>query len=234
MLLSEIFEQLAYGELANTILGGDDQQETIPSDKYIKVIPAINAALDALHARFELRTNSVLLMQSADTTEYTLSRKFAYTNNLSTASFKYLRDTNEKPFIDDVIRIDRIVDSEGCPVYINDESKCSSVYLPMFDTIEFPKTSEGALFNVIYQAKHPKLIMTGDVLNQLVNIPVAYLDALLAYVGYRIYKNRKSLTSESPSNNYYGIYQAECARFENKSPINTISSTKQVGDSGWV
>lgn len=226
MLLREIFELLTYGELANTILGGDDTQSAIPADKYNQIIPAINAALDALHARFELRFNSVMIQQKDQVFTYVIDAKNAGT---------YLVSSENGTYSNDLIRIDRVVDSCGKNVFVNKEHECSSVILPTYNSVEFPTAKEGEIYNVIYQAKHPQILMTGaDVLDQTVDLPANFLEAFMAYVGYRIYKNRKALNLESPSNNYYGIYQSECARLENKSPINIIDTADAVRSAGWV
>lgn len=226
MLLREIFDLLAFGEVAHTSIGGDAENETIPESKYLQIVPAINAALDALHSRFELRFNNVLVQQKEGIDTYTIDSK----NNDD-----YLISAENKLYVNDLIRIDRIMDSCGESVYINNERERSSVVLPTYNSIEFPTVVDGDIYNVIYHAKHPKILSTGsDVLDQTVDLPADFLDAFLAYIGYRVYKNRKSLTSESPSNNYYSIYQAECARLEGKNPINTHASNDIVRDAGWV
>jgi len=233
MLVSDILEHLAYGELAHLSIGGDDTQTVTQPDQYVQVIPAINAALDALHARFELRFSNVLLKQVSGVTTYHLKSDYAL-STISTKPNKYIIDSSSAPFTDDIIRIDRVVDACNKPVFINNESFCSSVMLPSFNTIEFPETIQDTMYNVIYQAKHPKIRLEGDdIEGQEINLPIQFTEALLAYIGHRIYKNRKSLAGESQSNNYYSIYQNECARLESKDTINLISKEMKNTDEGW-
>lgn len=234
MKVRDILEQLAYGELANTSIGGDDLSPITSPDKYRQIIPAINSALGALYSRFELGFNNILLEQVGHIGTYHLKTRYAESSG-SAEEFKYLKDSLSNPFEEDVIRIDRIIDSCSDPVFINNESFCTSVFLPTYDSIEFPTVEDGAVLNVIYQAAHKRLDIEGvSALEQEVTIPEHFMEALLAYVAHRIYKNRKSLAGESQSNNYYSIYQSECARLENKTPVNLISKEIATIDSGWV
>lgn len=234
MLVRDILEQLAFSELAHTNIGGDSDTEVTEQSKYLQVIPAINSALEALHTRFELKFNNILLEQVGHIATYYLRKDYAESSN-SGQEFKYLKDSTITPFLGDIIRIDRVIDDCNTAVFVNNESECSSVFLPTYDSIEFPAPVHGRVFNIIYQANHKKLAIEGvDVPNQEVVLPPAFNEALLAYIGYRVYKNRKSLNGESPSNNYFSIYQSECARLESKNAVNLISANQSVGDSGWV
>lgn len=234
MLVRDVLEQLAFGELANTSIGGDADSAITEQDKYNQVIPAINSALEALHTRFELKFNNVLIEQVGHIATYFLRKDFAESSN-SNEEFKYIKDSGVRPFVGDILRIDRVIDECNNAVYVNNESECSSVFLPTYDSIEFPAPVHGKVFNVIYQANHKKLVVEGDdVPNQEIVLPPAFNEAMLAYVGYRIYKNRKSLAGDTPSNNYFSIYQSECARLESKAPVNLMTGNQVVRDSGWV
>ena len=71
MLLSEIFEQLTYGELSQINLGGKDDGGIASSD-YPAVVAHINMALTELFKRFPLRLKEIQLQTYSTLTTYQL------------------------------------------------------------------------------------------------------------------------------------------------------------------
>ena len=58
MLLSELFDQLTFGELSQIYVAGRDEIGIQAAD-YEKIIPHINLGLTELHKRFEIKTNTL-------------------------------------------------------------------------------------------------------------------------------------------------------------------------------
>lgn len=236
MKVEEILDLLAFGELAQTQIGGNEADAEVDNTRYRELIPALNAGLTALHSRFELRLESVSLIQKQGVQTYELDNKHAYSNTES-AETRYIVDTAANPFKDNVIRILQIYDACDKLVYINDPSHCNSVYCPTYNSIEFPHVCEDALYRVVYKAKPKKLSYdVEDVGAQEFSLPPAYLNALLSYMAYRYYLNRSGLDGVRQSDSYYVKYENECLRLENKQAVNrvTSSTSNAFEDMGWV
>lgn len=237
MTVQELFDLLAFGELAQTQVGGNEGDVAIDSTRYRELIPAVNAALTALHTRFELQYGSLMLLTDDEVDTYELTLDHAASNVSSTSAYKYIRDTVEAPFKDNLLRVVKIYDPCGELVYINDPSHCCSVYCPTYNSIEFPDVEEGQLYRVVFAANHEKLTYTGsEVLNQVITLPPAYLKALLCYIAHRYFLNRSGLGGDKQSNDYYAKYENECRRLEALSKINHItrSQSTSIRDKGWV
>ena len=193
MKLSELFELLQYGELANLpVSGGIDDVKGIRVQDYPVLISHINLALTDLHTKFNLKEREVAVQQYEAITQYQLDAKFAVTNTGSTEPVKYILDSESNPFTDDILRINSIFDEAGCELPINNENQTTSLFLNGYKTLQVPFPADDNTIFVMYRANHTKLVSSIPDLDAEVEIPAFCVEAVLSYVASRVHSQRTS------------------------------------------
>lgn len=237
MKLSEVFEMLQYGELANLSLSGDiDEPVGIREQDYPALINHINLALTDLHTKFNLKEKEVVIQQYEGLPYYELESKYAQTNTESVEPVKYIMDTEFNPFVDDVLRINAAFDEGGCEIPINDENDCTSIFLNSYKRIQVPYPDPDNAMWITYRANHEKLSTSNPDLTKEVNIPAYCVEALLSYVASRVHSQRTSQEAQALSVNLMSKYQMICTQIEEKNVLhNSPSNTNfKLGERGWV
>lgn len=227
--LNTLFEQLAYGELSQHRIGKEGLID--PSD-YPNLISHINHGLTKLHSKFPLQHKELLLLQFKHITRYKLDTKYSISSNDSSVDYKYILDTDDEPFMDDVIRIESIYDSQGCNVPLNDEYAKNSWFTPNPDTIQIPYPVDGNLASIIYRANHVKIPLdTVDPENVDIEIPSVLEGALAAHVASRVYVSLGNATSAQLSAYYRAIYTDEVSQVER---FNLLQSSEGSTDIKFI
>lgn len=237
MKLSEVFELLQYGELANISISGNiDEEVGIRTEDYPLLISHINLALTDLHTKFNLKEKEVVIQQYADIPYYELDSKYAVSNTESTEEVKYIEDSVYSPFIDDVLRINAAFDECGQELPINDENQCNSIFLNSYKRIQIPYPNPANAIWLTYRANHEKLSMSNPDLNADINIPAYCVEALLSYVASRVHSQRTAQDAQGLSVNLMAKYQMICDQIEEKNVLhNSPSNTNfKLGERGWV
>lgn len=237
MKLSEVFEMLQYGELANVSISGNiDEEVGIRAEDYPLLISHINLALTDLHTRFNLKEKEVVIQQYEDIPYYELDSKYAVSNTESTEEVKYIEDSAYSPFIDDVLRINAAFDECGQELPINDENQCNSIFLNSYKRIQIPYPNPDNAIWLTYRANHEKLSMSNPDLNADVNVPAYCVEALLSYVASRVHSQRTAQDAQGLSVNLMAKYQMICDQIEEKNVLhNSPSNTNfKLGERGWV
>jgi len=236
MFLSELFEQLTYGELSQTAIGGLNAVG-IGSEHYKQVVAHVNLALTDLHKRFPLRFEEVLVQQYDWIQEYHLKAQYAETNTDSTEEVKYLIDSVYEPFKNNVLKIEQVFSEIGEERPINDTSKQWSVFTPKPKTVLIPYNDEHNTFSVIYRANHPKIIVDDDFDPE--NVELDIVDALIApiciYVAGRIVGNMGSTDNLNASSHYQSRYELALLEVEKHDliPKDTLYNDR-LEKNGWV
>jgi len=233
MLLSEIFEQLTYGELVDTVLGGNDIG-SIPLEHYPAIISHINLGLSELYKRFHLEISQETIKLYDHIETYNLNYKYAQTNLTSTEPYKYIMDSVSKPFEDRVLKVLGVYDEYGNEYPLNDASEPLSVFTPTYSSIQIPvRTFETTVF-VKYIVDHYKIpTNTIDISNVEVNISQAYLQPLLYFVASRVFTNISG-DKINEGNNYLAKFEAACKKLQD---LNMHAQMKYITDirkKGWV
>ena len=237
MKLSEVFEMLQYGELANVSISGNiDEEVGIRVEDYPLLISHINLALTDLHTKFNLKEKEVIIQQYEDLPYYELDSKYAVTNTESSEEIKYIVDSVYSPFIDDVLRINAAFDEKGCELPINDENDCNSIFLNSYKRVQVPYPNPENAIWLTYRANHAKLSMSNPDLSVDVEIPAYCVEALLSYVASRVHSQRTSQESQGLAVNLMAKYQMICDQIEEKNVLhNSPSNTNfKLGERGWV
>ena len=234
MLLSELLEQLGFGELSQHKLSSSGV--ILPAD-YPATINHINKALTALHARFPLINKELNLLQFEGITDYQLDIKYSVSADDPTVGDKYIFDTIEKPFLNDLIRVDAAYDSEGYPVTLNDEGKITSWFTPTNDTIQIPNPTEGAMATIMYRAKHATIEPNPTSPEMIsVNIPVCLEAALGAHIASRAFIALGNQTSIQLSAYFAQLYQTEIKQVIDLNLLQSSSNSSNMKfyKGGWV
>jgi len=237
--LQEIFDDLAAGPLANLSLV-DSTTQSIKEKDYTKVLSYINRALTELHKRFLLRTGQVVVQLHPDVIHYALRSKFAESNTSSTEPIKYIMDTSDRPFEDDIIKIEQVFSELGEEYPINDSSQNYPVYTPEFDVISLlPIGDIPQAVVVVYRAKYPKIIPTVTAFNPEtveLNIPDWIIEALYSRVAASAHKGISGEEGEmSASRSYMFQYELDCKKIENEGTVtNDNDPFNTFGEKGWV
>ena len=237
MKLSEVFEMLQYGELANVSMSGDiDEPSGIRVEDYPTLISHINLALTDLHTKFNLKEREVVIQQYDEISFYNLESKYAVSNSDSLEPIKYIIDSEDNLFNDDIIRINSIYDEGGNELPINDENADNSIYLNSYKRIQIVQpVSENSIF-ILYRANHNKLDSKNPDLNAEVELPAYCIEALLSYVASRVHSQRTSQEAQATAVNLMSKYNMICTQLEEKNVLyNSPSNTNfKLGDRGWV
>ena len=179
MLLSQIIDSVKYGELNNVYT----------DEKLPQIISFINLGLIQIYSKLPVVEKQVTIQEYPQISLYKLSSAYARHNHLSPLKHKYILDTPDNPFTDDVLFITCICDEHGFTIPLNDDNHRHSVFIASHDTIQIPNANENEAIFVIYRAK-PRYInpQTKD-LNQEVELPDYLLEALTSFIGFKAHQS---------------------------------------------
>ena len=254
MFLSEILNQLTYGELNQLSLAGSQTSGFLPQD-LIRVIPSINLGLTELHKRFGLKSNEVVVQQYDNVTKYELSSKHAVSNKPDVSIpvvppvpilpdyYYYIEDSIFEPFKDDVLRIEKVINEIGETLYLNQDepsiessTKYWSVHTPSYNVVQVPYPEKENQMIVTYRADHYKIPINGiDPDKTEVYIPHTLLESLLLYIAARIHLSRGTEISLAEGNAYMTKFEASILKVTELNLINTNDTeNSKFFARGWV
>lgn len=219
MTLGDLFEQLALGELSQHNIGSSGQ---IQEKDYPKLISHLNLALTAVHTLLPLKENEVVVQQYDHITEYRLSAVYAQSNPDPDIEYKWIVDTVESPFTEDILRIEAVFNEVGGPVPLNDEYDNTSMYSPAPDLLQIPFPVSDNAIVLVYRANHPKIPLNTTDLTTLVDIPTSIQEAVQAYMASRLYVALANPTSAQLSSYYNRKFKDQIAIVER---YNTLQSS---------
>ena len=231
MFLSEIFDQLTYGELAHLEMGGGANYG-VESKFYPSLVANINLGLTAIHTRFPLLAKEVIIQQYDHIQTYILNSKYAKTNGNSTEPYKYIEDSVYQPFIDDVLKIEQAFDEGGVELKLNDENEFFSVFTTSFNTIQIPYPVAENSLAVVYRANHEKIVIDDNFNPNTIEIDIAWhlLEPLLFYVAHRYFVTN----APQDSVNFLNKYNQSCGRIDINGMINKRDDTNnRLELAGW-
>ena len=238
MTLTDIFNLLQYGELANvSISGGIDAAKGISSNDWPILITHINMAMTDMHTKLNLKEREVTVTQMEILSYYKLHSDHAESTPIVGDKIKYIEDSVEAPFLDDIIRINDIFNVEGKTYAINDESDEYSLYLPKHDIVQVPYPIEGQPLHIMYKATHPKIALDiTDPDSIEIDIPEYCVEPLLAYVASRVHASRITPEAQALSVNLLGKYTLMLTELKTYNVFHNDPNNTNIklGDRGWV
>lgn len=240
MKLQEIFKQLTYGELAQISIGGVENGQ-IDERNYDQILAHINLGLTALYKRFPLKENSFKLNLEEGRSTYPLHSKYSVSNVDSTEPTKFIEDTGN-PFLDDILKIERVYTAYGYELGLNDLGDPDAVRTPSNNVLFVPPTLTASLqdktLEVVYRANHPIIKQGLDTFNPdnfEIELPYTHLEPLLLFVASRI-NNPIGMTNEfNAGNNYAAKYEMACQQLEQVNlRVDQGSQVSRLKQNGWV
>ena len=235
MNLQECLDVLARGKLSNLALvsNGKILEESIP-----EVVDAINEGLRRIYTNLTIKENNVILELTESRTDYEITSEHSLRNWDSEdpfASYKYyIRDTEARPFKDDILVILEVWDDLGRKRPINDPDSPLGVYVDQPNNLSVNFTREGRVLNVIYRAKHLDLVPAE--LSTRIQLPENLYGALFSYVAYLLMGRMNTQEAVANSTRCFNEYQSIINEITMNS---TLNPDKLVSDSkfcirGWV
>lgn len=227
MKLQEIFNQLTYGELSQLGIGGASAGGVQPAN-YNKLIAHINLGLTALHKRFPLKENRLTIELVQGRTSYPLLSKFAVSSRLSKEPVRFIKDSTAVPFVDDILKVEKVFTDAGFELGLNDEGDRYALATPTSTTLDVPADIVARTMDmpdeyktlrlkVVYRANHP-IILTdeGDIDPEEteVELPYTHLEPLLLFVAARVHTPTGMTNETNMGNTYYARYEASCQQIE--------------------
>ena len=182
MKLSELFNYLTYGELNNLKVGGKEDGGIYP--KYSdEVVTYITQGLSALHSRFELKQNELVIQQFEEITDYIIQPEYSQYNEDSTEPKRWIMDLPNSPYSGDLIRISEVFNEGGVRMPLNDSMDPTSMTTPRFDILQMPMPDPENAYAVLYVADHDPIDLTNLAPKDInINIPTPLVRALVLYV----------------------------------------------------
>lgn len=236
MLLSEIFDSLRHGELGHMYMGGKEI-DGIAAEDWPAIVSHINLGLSALHKRFPLKYDEVIIQQFEEIQTYYLRKQYALTNSNSNELIKYIMDSEYQPFKENVIKIETVYSEFGEERPINDNNDNRSVFTPQFDAIIKPYNCKENAMSVVYRANHDKIIVTDDFNPDAieVHLPITLIEPLLFFVANRVLNGMGAGNNIQEANHYLSKYELACAQIETYGLMNKeAASNIRLEKSGWV
>ena len=240
MKLQTILDQFRYGELAQLSIGGQDSG--VFNDKnYEVIVPHINLGLMALFKRFPIKQRNLIIEVQDDKSEYLLDKAFAVANTKSREPLRYILDTSDDPFENDVIKVEEVYTEDEKAYRVNDGSR-HGVTTPSYNILKLPKVvppdMQSETLDVIYRASHPTIVVGLGYFDPEridVDLPGTYLEALMFYVASRMHNPVGMLNDFHAGNSYYAKYEAACAEIEGKGLyIEQTHENERFCRAGWV
>ena len=247
MKLQEIFDLLSEGELSMLSMAGE-AQGIINETVYPTILRHVNLGLLTLFRRFNLREDSFLLDIQTGQTRYNLKSQFAVTGK-GKEPVRYIRDSVSHPFKDDLLKVEVVETLKGIKFVLNDRSNPFSVLTPSTFELQIPKEVADQSVSlpdeyktptlvVHYRAKHPEIkIPLGyfDPARVEVDLPPAYLQALLYFVASRVHTPRGLANETEVGNVWFSKFEAECQRLELENlEIDQGIENTRLERGGWV
>lgn len=226
MKVSELFQRLALGELSNLSMA-DETTSTLKSEAYPKIILYTNEALLKIYSRFVLLEKDLLIEQVDGITNYELRAKYAeFAGSELGAPFRYIKDLEEEPFEDDVIRILQAFHISGGVYPLNDRDNRNSLFTPSPLVLQVPEPDPGIPLAVTYQARHPKLSTSeDDPTEQVVDIPHYLENALQQLIAAKVFQHMGGQDNLMLSKNFEAAYEADCMVIEDRDLANQTTNT---------
>ncbi len=236
MLLSDIVNQLASGELSQLDVGGDNSGVIATSD-YPKLINLINSGILEIYTRFPLKEDHVFIDQYEHITRYNLDPDYALSNTGSTQPYKYINDLGQvNNFVNNIILITKVANEEGTELSLNLASDFNSIYTPEPNVVQIPRPIAGNTLSVTYKASPVKIATTiTDPTTVIIPLQNHFLNAIVAYVAQIIFRTINSDGQRSETDMFDNIFEKAIANITELGLINTDENLNdKFRSNGWV
>ncbi len=238
MILAELFKQLSFGQLSNLAISGNGSGVIVGEQKP-KIVSMTNEALLKLYSKFILNEKTLVLNLTNGTARYSLTRANAVYGSDVDNPNGYIIDTEDNPFLGDVIRVLAAHDSFGVPVPLNDDQANISVFTPAPEAVQirYAVNNTRAISGLMltYQAKHPELDVDDDD-EQIIELPDVLEPALRSYVAYSVFSGMNGPDNSAKAAEHLSQYEATCAEVIDKDLVSSSYSrtNTRFNRNGWA
>lgn len=238
MKLSDVFNQLAYGELSQ--LGIIDQETgLIALAKYPMLVAHVNLGLSALYKRFPLKEGRLTFELQPGKITYVLN---------TSEDVLFVESNGADEFADDILKVERVYTDKGVELGLNnlsDEYGCTTpsstvLRVPLAisnQAVGLPSDLVTQNLEVVYRANHPTIVYSAPFNPSRVNVelPITHLEPLLLFVASRV-NNPIGMTNEFHAGNSYAAkYEKACVELEIKNlNVDQGSNSSKLVANGWV
>jgi hypothetical protein len=248
MKLNEVFNYLVSGELSQVFMAESDGRETVAGDFQRPLTQSIQLGLTALYKRFNLKNKEITLQLLPGRTTFPLRSQHLVSSTVLDVP-KFIEDTPESPFRDDVLQITKIYTLDGVEFPLNDRTNQYTSTTPVPDTlmiphalafkdVSLPDQYKVDKMRIAYRANHPNLMSRIGPINAdriEIELPHTHLQALLYYVASRK-TNPQGMSNEfHTGNSWYQKYEMECKQLEQEGMGEIVDlNTLRFRRNGWV
>ena len=239
MKLSEVFTQLAYGELSQMGVVNETGDGILPA-KYGQMVAHVNLGLTALYKRFLLKEGRVTIELVQGRATYPLD------TNEDTV---FVENDDSPEFLDDVFKIERVYTAGGTEFALNDESDAYSCFTPSLSVlrvpydvvnkvVDLPEELRTDTLSVVYRSNHPKIVYKATGFNPEridILLPMSHLEPLLLFVASRM-NNPVGMTNEFHAGNSYAAkFEKACELLEVQNiRVDQGRQSSRLVANGWV
>lgn len=242
MIVSELFENLSYGELSNLSMSLEGSGE-IRAEDQSKLVRYTNQALKLIYARFPHNRDYVNIRLSEGRHKYPLQTKYTVSANEVAADQQFILDSVTEPFEGNLLKIigirqediETTLIDETKPLKINSRYGIFSVQTLTYDTLYVGDPVDGAELRIEYQATHPRLTMPPD-LTEVINLFPLLEEALELKVAARVYSSMNGEEYAAKASRLDAEYESVCQLIETKDLLQLSSSTEhdKLTNQGFV
>jgi len=236
--LKQLFDDLAYGELAGMSMG-NSVVGSITAAQYPKIISATNLGLIDLYKRFHIKEKECKVHQHADVNVYYLRSEHIGVVGSMTDDL-YIEDSDDDHFEDDVLKVTEAYDEDEVPVPVNNNAyRSTGIFTPSHDVIKMVPADPVKVISIVYRARYPEIFIADDFDPADVDlyIPDAIREALLLNIASRVFSSKASKNAEGVPNfamSFQFRYDSLCKQLENESVFQDVNDTHNNFESkGW-
>lgn len=236
----EYIKQLTRGAMRNTALSVLRTGVANHSEEFEQVCTMIDEGLMRLYSRFIIKERHVLIEMQVGVTFYHLKSMYSVTGaDRTRVPRPYIMDLPNEPFLEDVIKVLSVFDSQGAQRPLNDQSKPDGLFTPQADIIQnmYPRDLEA--LSVAYQASPVSVLVPGvsgwkD--DTEFYLPDCLVPALSSYVSYVYHQGVGTAESMSTAMAQLQMYDSICKEVERMDLINQSMSCTNVRfvQNGWT
>lgn len=222
MNITDLFTRLSYGELSNLAMSNEGLGEIVELHQP-KIVQFANSALLRLYSRFVLKEKDVIIEMSDAITTYHLDYDYALSNPTPPVGVtQYIIDSEAVPFTEDVVKILTVYDRLANKLELNDRDNENSVFTPTPTSLQVPEPVDGERLVLVYQAKHPPLVLADDT---EIELPEVLLDAMTAYIAQLVYSGMNGQEHSAKAAEHLARYEAVCNEVTQFDTVNSSVST---------
>lgn len=236
MKTSNYIKELGYGVLHNTHMSSIN---LVNESSVAPLLTLIDEGLSRLYTRFNLSEKSLILEMRVGVTMYHLKKIYSVQGNDPVrVPYPYIMDLPNEPFLEDVIKVIRVVDGNNKERPLNDPNVGDSIFTPEVDILQFKYPKAGEVYFVTYLARHAPLLSftnTGFTIRDEIHLPAVLVPALSNYVAYMVHSRINTPESQARGAQSLMIYEEICKEVERSDAVaNSVSGINtRFKQNGW-